>query len=187
VDADVDRVPQPLRGVMFGAVEAAQRRLSPEVRPEHLLLALAAAPESAAGGVLVAFGLDHDRLNAALDAERARALAVLGIDQLDDDLLKATGRPGRPAWASSTREVFRRWQTTGVRGHRRPMDLDVLYGIVSANVGTVPRALEYAGVDRDALIGRVERERRAAEGDLHLGAVRRGGQRPSGESLPPSD
>jgi ATP-dependent Clp protease ATP-binding subunit ClpA len=169
VDVDPDRVPQPLRPIVLSAIEEAGRRSCSEVRPEHLLLALTADPESAAGGILGDAGLDHARLDAALDQERAAALAVLGIQDLDPALLSATVRPGRLSWASATREVFRRWQTTGGRGRRRPMDLDVLYGIVTANMGTVPRALEYAGIDRDALIGRVERERISADGEPSRG------------------
>jgi hypothetical protein len=46
----------------------------------------------------------------------------------------------------------------------------VLYGVITANVGTVARALEYAGVDRDGLIGRVERERLADLGNAPLTA-----------------
>ncbi|MGN6125378.1 MAG: Clp protease N-terminal domain-containing protein [Humibacter sp.] len=167
MDVDVDRIPQPLRPVVAAAVEEAARRSSAEVGPEHLLLALAGLEDSPAAVVLADVGLSHAALDAALDEERTRALAVVGIHDLDPGLLAATADLRRPSWASSTREALRRSQGAGARGRRRrTFDLDVLYGIVTANVGTVPRALEYAGVDRDALIGRVERERLAAEGDL---------------------
>ena len=81
-----------------------------------------------------------------------------------------TDRPTRPSWVSTTREVFRRAQVAGGRRRGRSAELDVLYGIVTASVGTVPRALEYAGVDRDALIGRVERERLVADDEPQRGA-----------------
>ena len=162
MDVDVDRVPQSLRPVVVMAIDEAARRNASEVAPEHLLLALAAHPETPAAGILAELGLSHDALDAALDEERRRALAVVGIRDLDPALLVATADTRRPSWASSTREALRRSQAAGARGRRRrTLDLDVLYGIVTANVGTVPRALEYAGIDRDALIGRVERERRA--------------------------
>lgn len=165
MDVDVEHVPKPLRSVVLGAIDEAVRRSAPEVRPEHLLLALASDPAAAAGSILAEFGLDHGAIDAALERERAAALAVIGVSGLDAGLLVATPRPGRLSWASSTREAFRRWQGAGGRARHRPMDLDVLYGILTANVGTVPRALEYAGIDRDALIGRVDRGRRAAEGE----------------------
>jgi len=171
VDVDVDRVPQPIRPVVFAAVEEAVRRGSSEVGPEHLLLALAGFEDSPAAAILADAGLSHAGLDAALDEERRRALAVLGIHDLDPEVLAATADLRRPSWASSAKEALRRSQGAGARGRRRrTFDLDVLYGIVTANVGTVPRALEYAGVDRDALIGRVERERLAVEHDLPRGS-----------------
>ncbi|WP_243063945.1 Clp protease N-terminal domain-containing protein [Humibacter sp. RRB41] len=167
MDVDVDRIPQSLRPVVVSAVEEAARRSSSEVGPEHLLLALAALEGTLAADILSDVGLSHAALDAALDEERTRALAVVGIHDLDPELVAATIGTARPSWASSTREALRRSQAAGARGRRRrTFDLDVLYGIVTANVGTVPRALEYAAIDRDALIGRVERERLAAEGDL---------------------
>jgi ATP-dependent Clp protease ATP-binding subunit ClpA len=154
-------VPQQIRSVVITAIEEAQRRGSATVSPEHLLLALVHEADSPAARILSDAGLGYDALDVALDTERTRSLAVVGIRDLDPALLTATPRPGRPSWASTTREVFRRAQLPGRGRRRRAAELDVLYGVVTANVGTVPRALEYAGVDRDALIGRVERERLA--------------------------
>ncbi|GAB3798864.1 hypothetical protein GCM10028798_11590 [Humibacter antri] len=167
MDIDIDRVPQSLRPVVTTALEEAARRGASEVGPEHLLLALTRLADTPSAAILADVGLSHAGLDAALDEERARALAVVGIHDLSADLLVATLDTKRPAWASSTREALRRSQSSGARGRRRrTYDLDVLYGIVTANVGTVPRALEYAGIDRDQLIGRVERERLAAESEL---------------------
>jgi ATP-dependent Clp protease ATP-binding subunit ClpA len=166
---DDDRLPQPVRGIFARAVTEAQRRAASAVGPEHLLLALTLQEGSPAAALLAEYGLDHDGLDRALDEEQARSLAVVGIADLDPALLVATRIAGRPAWASGTREVLRRAQQGG-RGRRRgSMELDVLVGVVTANVGTVPRALVYADIDRDALIGRVTRERWAEDDD------RRGG------------
>ncbi|WP_022900453.1 Clp protease N-terminal domain-containing protein [Humibacter albus] len=153
-----DRIPQPMRDIMIGATQEAQRRGSAAVAAEHLMLAILAQDDSPASAVLADFGLDH----AALDSEIAHSLAVIGIEGLDSALLEATGRDSRPMWSSSIREAFRRAQSSG-RRRRRAAELDLLYGIVTANVGTVPRTLAYAGIDRDALIGRVERERLASD------------------------
>ena len=157
-----DRIPQPMRDIMIGATQEAQRRGSAAVAAEHLMLAILAQETSAASAVLADFGLDHAALDAALDSEIAHSLAVIGIEGLDSALLEATGRDSRPMWSSSIREAFRRAQSSG-RRRRRAAELDLLYGIVTANVGTVPRTLAYAGIDRDALIGRVERERLASD------------------------
>lgn len=166
-----DRLPQPIRDILITAMEETRCRGDVGVAPEHLMLAIAAETDSIAADVLADFGLDHDALDRALDVETARSLAVVGIDGLDSALLASTSRPdtARPSWVSSTREVFRRAQIAGGRRRGRSVELDVLYGIVTANVGTVPRALEYAGIDRDALIGRVERERRAADDEPQRG------------------
>lgn len=161
---DDDRVPQPMRGILQDALAETQRRGAAAIGPEHLLLALALDADAPTGRLLAEFGLDHQTVERALDEERARSLAVVGIADIPDDLLDATRRETRPGWASSTREVFRRVQPSGGRGRRRHgMELDLLSGIITAPVGTVPRALVYAGVDRDALIGRVARERRAVD------------------------
>ncbi|GAB3614080.1 Clp protease N-terminal domain-containing protein [Humibacter ginsengisoli] len=163
-------VPQQIRAVVVTAIEEAQRRGSAAVAPEHLLLALASEADSIAAGILADVGLDYEALDRALDTERARSLAVVGIHELDASLLNATPRSmTRPGWASTTRELFRRAQPPG-RGRHRRAELDVLYGVITANVGTVARALEFAGVDRDGLIGRVERERLADLGNAPLTA-----------------
>lgn len=158
---DEPPVPQQIRSVVLGAIEEAQRRRSASVGPQHLLLALAREADSPAAGILSDAGLGYDALDAAFDTERERSLAVVGIPELDESLLAATPRLARPGWASTTRDVFRRAQLSGRGRRRRAAELDVLYGVITANVGTVPRMLEYAGVDRDGLIGRVERERLA--------------------------
>ncbi|WP_308465573.1 Clp protease N-terminal domain-containing protein [Rathayibacter soli] len=47
----------------------------------------------------------------------------------------------------------------GIGGHdrrRRMAEVDILVGILRAELGTVPRALAFAGVDRDALIDRLQ-------------------------------
>jgi ATP-dependent Clp protease ATP-binding subunit ClpA len=163
-------VPQQVRGILLNAVEEAQRRGASVVAPEHLLLAISAETQSQAALVLADFGLDHAALDRAIDTEAERSLSVVGITNLDLALVSATRGQERPAWSSSTREVFRRAQGAGNRGRRRrALELDVLYGVVTANVGTVPRALEYVGIDRDALIGRVERERLVADDEPSRG------------------
>ncbi|MGA0566726.1 Clp protease N-terminal domain-containing protein [Rathayibacter sp. KR2-224] len=154
-------VPQQIRSVVVGGIEQAQQRRSSTVAPEHLLLSLAAQTDSLAAGILADAGLTYDALVAGLDEERSRSLGVVGIHDLDPALLGATVRLTRPVWGSTTREAFRRAQAAGRGRRHRVSELDVLYGIVTANVGTVARVLEYAGIDRDALIGRVERERLA--------------------------
>lgn len=42
------------------------------------------------------------------------------------------------------------------RGHRRADEVDLVIGILGADLGTIPRALAIAGIDRDTLIDRLQ-------------------------------
>lgn len=157
-----ERLGLALRAVVQNAIQLANERGSDAVESEHILLAITDETDSPAARVLAGVGLDHDGVVAALDAERAASLAVVGIAEVPK--LKATLRPprGRPAWGASIREAFRRTSAGGPGHGRRGQspELDVLAGILLADVGTVPRMLALAGIDQDALLGRVQRERR---------------------------
>ena len=65
-------------------------------------------------------------------------------------------------WVSSIREALRRADFRShrdrARGERERLAVaDALVGVLRAELGTVPRALAYAGVDRAALIARIQR------------------------------
>jgi hypothetical protein len=71
--------------------------------------------------------------------------------------LQATRR-SRPGWGASIREALRRapYRARSRPDRERLAVADTLVGVLRADLGTVPRALAYAGVDRDALISRLE-------------------------------
>ena len=126
------------------------------IEAEHMLLALAANPESDAARLLKEFGLDHDRLAAALHEERRQTLAVVGMKATDTKLAAATERDSQPSLGTSAKVAFRR-ALIGSRNNRRRARLrgtDLLAGILEAEFGTVPRALAIAGIDRAALLAR---------------------------------
>jgi ATP-dependent Clp protease ATP-binding subunit ClpA len=152
-------------GFLTGVLERARREAgadgSDTVEAHHLLLAVTAAGEPTTTELLASAGLDHDRLRAALDQEFAHSLATAGVS------LAASGVPGRKPAADATnmgasaKLVLGRGLAT-VRRKRDLRPAHVLAGILEAEVGTVPRALALAGVDRAALLTRVRRE---ADGD----------------------
>jgi ATP-dependent Clp protease ATP-binding subunit ClpA len=130
------------------------------IEAEHMLLALAASAGSDAGRLLIESGLDHDELAAALRAEHRQSLAFAGVQAPAEGLAEAADRDrhitlGTSAKAALARALHARHRERPHRGHRGHLrDVDVLIGILQAELGTVPRAVAIAGVDRAALIAR---------------------------------
>jgi ATP-dependent Clp protease ATP-binding subunit ClpA len=146
-----------LKRVVVRAIDEAARRGAANVEAEHLLLAIAATDDPA-GRTLAEFGLDHAGVEAALRREREQSLRAGGVEPVDAARLQAT--PGtRPGWGTSLREALRRarYHARGHRDRRRLAVADTLIGVLRADLGTVPRALTAAGVDRDALVSRLDR------------------------------
>ncbi len=157
---DDDALDITLKKVIISAIDEAIRRGAPSVEAEHLLLAISAGHD-VAGRTLAEFGLDHGGVDAALSGERERSLRAAGIEPIAEARLTAT-RQSRPGWGATVREALRR---ADFRAHRsrgraereRLAVTDALVGVLRADLGTVPRALAYAGVDRRELIARLER------------------------------
>lgn len=151
-----------LKQVVLRTIDEAARRGAANVEAEHMLLVISAGDDVAAR-TLAEFGLDHAAVEAALDAERSRALEVAGVAPIAEDRLRSTRRT-RPGWGASLRDALRRadFRTNRARGRTREEREQLaiaaaLRGVLLADLGTVPRALAYAGVDRRALIARLER------------------------------
>jgi ATP-dependent Clp protease ATP-binding subunit ClpA len=149
-----------LKTVIMASIDEAIRRGAAKVEAEHLLLAIAASGDAAAQA-LADTGLDYAAIEAALQDERGRALRAAGIEPVADERLHAT-RNSRPVWGASIRDALRRGDFTAhrnrARAERERLAVgDALIGVLRADLGTVPRALEYAGVDRAALINTLAR------------------------------
>lgn len=157
--------------------EATLRRAA-AIEAEHVLLALASDDaDQAPRELLTRYGLDRAAISGALAAERERSLSVVGVGaQFVDDLV-STPRSERPRVGGSIRSALtaamrdrerRERRSRGARRnpqdgrHRRFDDLDVLIGILSVELGTVPRALAISGVDREELLARARDLRVAA-------------------------
>jgi hypothetical protein len=147
------------RGVapLFGQFEAEARRCGARsIEAEHMLLALATRSDTGAGRVLIGAGLDHDRLVCALVDERRRTLAIAGLRPLEH-MPAATAADGSVSLGTSAKAALRRalHASREARPRRARLDgTDLLIGILGAELGTVPRALAIAGIDRCALIAR---------------------------------
>lgn len=155
-----ERFVKDARRVVAHAAEHEATALgSPTVEAEHLLLALAAEPETPAGRVLADAGLDHDGVRAALEREAERSLAAVGVALGGFELPEPAAAPRAvsPRFATSSKRALERALRAAVaRGDRRITATHLLLGILRAELGTVPRALDAAGVDRIALVTRAE-------------------------------
>lgn len=157
-----------LEGILVGPARNAipqYRRFEVEARrdcarfieAEHMLLALAADTESAAGRLLAEAGLNHARLEAALIDEQRHSLGYAGMKPLAQNSagVSEVNRPvslGTSAKTALRRAIHERHRERGRR--RRLGSGDLLVGLLLAELGTVPRALALAGIDREALVAR---------------------------------
>jgi ATP-dependent Clp protease ATP-binding subunit ClpA len=148
-----------LKAVIVRSIDEAAAHGAAKVEAEHLLLAIAASGDVAAGALADA-GLDYAGVEAALRGERDHALRAAGIEPVAEERLRATGT-SRPGWGASIREALKRGDFRARRDRSRAERerlavADALIGVLRADLGTVPRALAYAGVDRAALITRLQ-------------------------------
>jgi D-alanyl-D-alanine carboxypeptidase len=126
------------------------------IEAEHMLLALAASSGGDAAKVLHGAGLDHERLASALQNERRRTLAFAGMTAPDKKLVAPTELESPLSLGTSAKAAVKR-ALIGVRHERHRVHLrstDLLAGILEAELGTVPRALALAGIDRIELASR---------------------------------
>lgn len=139
-----------LHAVITRAEQEAREDCSPTVEAQHLLLAVAAEPDPVAE-VLTAAGLDSTALRAALEREFASSLSAVGVSSSAYDLPKPSPRRTHPGMGTSAKLALERgFSSVPSRKDLRPAHL--LLGILSAEVGTVPRALALAGVNREDLL-----------------------------------
>ena len=147
-----ERFTRDARLVVTLAEEEAGDLGSPTIEAEHLLLAATRLdPSTPVGATLAAHGLGHDELLEALDAERAHSLAAVGISISDFDLPPARPTP-KPRFGANAKSALEHGLRIALeRGDRRIEAGHVLLAVLRSEVGTVPRALREADVDREAL------------------------------------
>jgi ATP-dependent Clp protease ATP-binding subunit ClpA len=133
-------------------VEAREDR-SATIEPQHVLLAIAAQDGTEPQQALRDAGLDHETLKAALRREYEHSLGAAGVSLDDFDLRSTPDNERRPQLGASFKLTVERM--AGAHGKQKPKPGHLLFGVLQAEVGTVPRALALAGVDRAELVERV--------------------------------
>lgn len=142
-----------LHKIMGLAQDEAGRDGSATIEAQHLLLAIASGPDATPRRVLAAAGLDHQAVRDALDREFTRSLAAVGVSADAFGLPPASNSLKQPGHGASIGlAIGRGFAIAGHKKDLRPAHL--LLGILHAQVGTVPRALALAGVDRAGLAER---------------------------------
>ena len=141
-------VDHQLQEILDRAADEARQDGATAIEAHHLLLAL---PHD----VLSSVGLDHGAIRAALDREFEHSLGAVGVSLAVYDRPRATSDRDRPTQlgASAKLAMERGFSTVSRKKDLRPAHL--LLGVLQAEVGTVPRALALAGVDRADLISRL--------------------------------
>ena len=132
---------------------------SPTIEAEHLLLALAEKPATVTQAALADMGLHWQGVLDALDRENERSLAAVGISPAAFNLPPTATAATKPKWATSAKLALERsFKIAVARSDSRIEPGHILLGVLQAPVGTVPRALEVAGIDRLDVARRVEAE-----------------------------
>lgn len=144
-----------MNAIILRGEEEAKADGSAAIEAHHLLLGIAAEQDAATHEVLTAVGLDRQAIRDALDKEFEQSLGAAGVSLADFDLPRASAPAERRIQlAASAKLAFDR----AISHAPRKKDLQpttLLLGIVQAQVGTVPRALALAGIDRADLIARL--------------------------------
>jgi ATP-dependent Clp protease ATP-binding subunit ClpA len=150
-----ERFTRDARDVVKRSHEEAARLRSPTVDAEHLLLALAAPGSGPPATVLADAGLDREGLLAAFDAELQGTLEAIGLPatRLLEQAPPSGGRS--PRWGQSAKLALERSvKAAAARRDRRLLPEHILLGVLRAEVGTVPRALQASGVEARELAAR---------------------------------
>lgn len=144
-----------VRVVLRLAQAEAMTDQSPSIEAEHMLLALTAPQGGQARDLLAEAGLDHGGVQMALAADVERSLALVGV-RLAGRMPRSSYFPGRkPRLGASAKWVLHRAVAAARGGPANRIEpRHVLIGLLNARVGSVPRALDLAGIDRPALIAR---------------------------------
>lgn len=146
-----------MRELVTRAIVEAQQRNAQLVEAEHLFLALARS-ESPVQSALADAGLDASRVEAALASERELSLRVAGVTHLDGDRLSAAQRIARPRWGASAKDALSRaHRVAAAQRRQRSAEIDLLAALFALELGTVPRALALAGVDKQAVLAAARR------------------------------
>ncbi|GAA4237142.1 hypothetical protein GCM10022254_48440 [Actinomadura meridiana] len=146
-----------VKTVLERAVDEAQEAGAATVEAEHVLLAIAAEPDSTVRALLESAGLDHEKIQDALDEEFERSLSAAGISVENSELPPPRRSAKRPSRMGASVKLILERGVVEAESKRNLQPAHLLLGVLQLNVGTVPRALAMAGVDLDDFKARVHR------------------------------
>ncbi|MBP2330181.1 D-alanyl-D-alanine carboxypeptidase [Kibdelosporangium banguiense] len=142
-----------MHGIIVRAQHECREDGSKVVEAQHLLLAIAAEQEPATHRILGSAGLDQATIRAALEREFDHSLSVVGVSRTAFQMPRPSLLPTHPPVGTSVKLVLERIMTSFRKKDLQPAH--VLLAILFAEVGTVPRALALAGIDREDLMAQV--------------------------------
>ena len=144
-----ERFTKAARATVTDAAEIARELGATSIDAEHVLLAVTRSGTPAAR-VLHEAGLDENALRAALVAETTHSLAAVGVTV---DALHFSPFVKAPKFGNSAKLVLERALKIALARRDKHIGAEHLaLAALQPTVGTVPRALAYAGVDRAGLI-----------------------------------
>ena len=143
-----------VQAVTERAAEEAQQAGATTIEAEHLLLAMA-DEEGDGRRLLGSVGLDLQAVRDALETEFRQSLTAAGITFETDSLPGASAAPGKPSRLGTSGKLVIERSMLAVGNKKKAQPAHLLLGVLELNVGTVPRALDLAGVDRAELKARV--------------------------------
>ncbi len=150
----------PFHSAILGARKEARAAGSRTVEAEHILLALSSQQGNRAREILESSGLDHEAIRGALVREFEKSPLAVGIHLEDSNYSSISRDPDfQPRFAQSAKLALRRAAALESKRIAPPLEpIHLLYGVLDAKAGTVPRILEIVGVDSGDLRERVEKE-----------------------------
>jgi D-alanyl-D-alanine carboxypeptidase len=145
-----------LEAVLARAEQEARDDGSATIEAQHLLLAIVGERAAGTHEILTAAEIDRQVIRDALDRELEHSLNTVGVSRASYALPRPTGGSAQPKMGASAKLAMER----GLASAAHKNDLQsahLLLGVLRAEVGTVPRALAMAHIDRDDLTARVLR------------------------------
>ena len=145
-----ERFTKDARAAVHAAANDAQLSGRPAVEAEHLLLALTDIAE------IQALGLEREQIAEALIEEERQSLSAVGVSVDHFPQAATAGQTHQPPFGASAKLALERGvRLAQLNGNRRFRPQDLLGGVLAAEQGRVPRALDLAGVDIDELRRRI--------------------------------
>lgn len=157
-----ERFTRAAKGVVLRAMDATMRLGAEQVEPEHMLLALAEWDGPARRAIAEA-GLDSDTIAAAVEADLAAMLGVVGVPPSALDAAPVRPRADRPGFSVHAKSALEQAMREAIRSGERKLGPEhVLLGALRPPAPTLGRVLARLDVEPERLATLVELEVAAA-------------------------